>query len=539
MKVSVKYGNKLLNVNIDAAGEDHHLLDALRKNQIEVQANCGGAGLCGKCKIKFEEGAPNPSIQDENCLSAEELAAGWRLACTVEPKDLVEPVTILVPQTNEDEMEVQVGGVSRAGAEAEKIADGMGDTETPTVDPSHTYGIAVDIGTTTVAIALVDMDTTQEVDHFATVNHQRRFGADVISRIKAAGEGHLEEMQNSIRKDLKGGIETLLNTYNLEPASLSKIVIAGNTTMGHLFMGFSCDSLGRAPYTPVDISTIRRSATEIFGWENTQAEVILLPGISTYVGADITAGMYATGMHTSKELSVLVDLGTNGEMAIGNEEKFLVTSTAAGPAFEGGNISCGVASVPGAICSVAIDGTTVEVKTIGEQTPVGLCGTGVIETVYELMKAEWIDYSGRLEDDYFDDGVVLAKNAKGEELTFLQEDVREVQLAKSAVRAGLECLLLKFGATYEDVANVYIAGGFGYKMDLKKAAGIGMLPEELLPKMQAVGNSSLSGALEALKNPKTLAEMEAIVSNSEEVNLATTKEFNDFYMEYMMFEDDF
>ena len=526
MNVSVKYGNKLLNVNIDAAGEYHHLLDALRKNQIEVQANCGGAGLCGKCKIKFEEGAPNPSVQDENCLNAEELAAGWRLACTVEPIDLVEPVTILVPQTNEDEMEVQVGGVNA-------------NEGTTTVDPSHTYGIAVDIGTTTVAIALVDMDTTQEVDHFATVNHQRRFGADVISRIKAAGEGHLEEMQSSIRKDLKEGIETLLNTHKLEPASLSKIVIAGNTTMGHLFMGFDCDSLGRAPYTPVDISTIRRSATEIFGWENTQAKVILLPGISTYVGADITAGMYATGMHTSKDLSVLVDLGTNGEMAIGNEEKFLVTSTAAGPAFEGGNISCGVASVPGAICSVTIDGTSIGVKTIGEQTPVGLCGTGVIETVYELMKAEWIDYSGRLEDDYFDDGVVLAKNTKGEELTFLQEDVREVQLAKSAVRAGLECLLLKFGATYEDVANVYIAGGFGYKMDLKKAAGIGMLPEELLPKMQAVGNSSLSGALEALKNPETLAQMEAIVSNSEEVNLATTKEFNDFYMEYMMFEDDF
>ncbi|MBO5657170.1 MAG: DUF4445 domain-containing protein [Agathobacter sp.] len=525
MNLIVQYRNQNRTVSVSGSQEGN-LLDALRQNQVEVAANCGGAGLCGKCKVQFLSGAPMPCEQEKRVLSQEELEEGWRLACLVELAQLCENATIYVPETNEERMEVQVGGV-----------DGTSQTGTKTIDTNHAYGVAVDIGTTTIALTLVDLELSQVVDHFATVNHQRRWGADVISRIKAAGEGHLEGMTDSIRKDLKEGIETLLGKYQLATTALKEIVIAGNTTMGHLFLGFPCDSLGRAPYTPVDITTITRSGAEVFGWTDSEAKITLLPGISTYVGADITAGMYATGMHKEESLSVLVDLGTNGEMAIGNKDQFLVTSTAAGPAFEGGNISCGVASVPGAICGVTIEGDQVQVKTIGDQAPVGLCGTGVIETVYELVQAEWVDYSGRLEDDYFDDGVRLAGKKNGEDITFLQEDVREVQLAKSAVRAGLECLLLKFGAGYEDIANVYIAGGFGYKMDLKKAAGIGMLPEELLPKMQAVGNSSLSGALGALLHPGALEEMEQIVAKSQEVNLATTKEFNDFYMEHMMFED--
>jgi uncharacterized 2Fe-2S/4Fe-4S cluster protein (DUF4445 family) len=399
------------------------------------------------------------------------------------------------------------------------------------------YGVAVDIGTTTVAISLVNLSTKQIVDTYTTVNHQRRWGADVIARIKSAGEGFLSDMMESIRSDLRKGIQQLLEQSGLGIDALTKIVIAGNTTMGHLFCGFPCESLGVAPYTPVDISTIRRSASEVFGWEKSEAEVVLLPGISTYVGADITAGMYVTGMHETEEVSLLVDLGTNGEMAIGNKDRFLVTSTAAGPAFEGGNISCGVAGIPGAICHVQIEKDNILTETIGNQTPVGLCGTGVIETVYELQKNEWIDETGLLEEDYFEDGVSLAKDAKGEDIIFWQQDVREIQLAKSAVRAGLECLLLKFGVTYEDIAHVYIAGGFGYKMDLSKAAGIGMLPKELLPKMQAVGNSSLGGAMAGLLGAQAVEEMEQIVAKSEEVSLAMSKEFNDFYMDYMMFEE--
>jgi len=242
---------------------------------------------------------------------------------------------------------------------------------------------------------------------------------------------------------------------------------------------------------------------------------------------------------------LLIDLGTNGEMAIGNKEKILVTSTAAGPAFEGGNISCGVGSVSGAISDVVIDGDCVNgdntgqgvsVTTIGDKLPVGLCGTGVIAMVAELLKNELVDETGLLDEDYFDDGFVIAKDADGEQLVFTQKDVREMQLAKAAVRAGLETLLLRYGVDYDGVDKVYIAGGFGFKMDLDKAIAIGLLPEELKGKVEAVGNSSLAGAKEAVLVKTATEEMEHICKIAKEVGLSSDKNFNEFYMDAMMFE---
>ena len=543
MKLEIRQGSKVIELTVAKEEESLSLLDILQRHQIPVKADCGGIGRCGKCRVQFLKEAPVVKEVEENIVSKEELKAGWRLACITKAYD---GAIIYVPEINEDSMAVQVGYVPQPFAvkgenSASEIQTGREDEadgeDGATGAKDGAYGVAVDIGTTTVAISLVNLTTKKTLDTYTTVYHQRRWGADVIARIKSAGEGFLLDMMESIRGDLRKGIEHLLEQNGLCTDVLTKIVIAGNTTMGHLFCGFTCESLGVAPYTPVDISTIRRNASEVFGWEDSKAEVILLPGISTYVGADITAGMYVTGMHETKEISLLVDLGTNGEMAIGNKDRFLVTSTAAGPAFEGGNISCGVAGIPGAICHVRFEGDQIHTETIGNQTPVGLCGTGVIETVYELQKNEWIDETGLLEEDYFEDGVSLAKDTNGEDIIFWQQDVREIQLAKSAVRAGLECLLLKFGVTYEDVAHVYIAGGFGYKMDLSKAAGIGMLPKELLPKMQAVGNSSLGGAMAGLLGEQAVDEMEQIVAKSEEVSLAMSKEFNDFYMDYMMFEE--
>ena len=233
---------------------------------------------------------------------------------------------------------------------------------------------------------------------------------------------------------------------------------------------------------------------------------------------------------------MLIDLGTNGEMAIGNRERILVTSTAAGPAFEGGNISCGMGSVPGAICQVQISGTEVSCGTIGDRPPVGLCGTGVIETACELLKAELIDETGMLDEDYFDDGFVLAKTPSGEEISFTQKDVREIQLAKAAVRAGLETLMLRYGVTYDDIDTLYLAGGFGFHLNLEKAAAIGLIPEELLDRAKAVGNSSLGGAAVWLTEPGAAERMERIIAVSEEIPLASDKDFNQFYMDSMFFE---
>ena len=270
--------------------------------------------------------------------------------------------------------------------------------------------------------------------------------------------------------------------------------------------------------------------------------------------------MLACDFDRREKPCLLIDLGTNGEMAVGNRERILVTSTAAGPAFEGGNISCGMGSVPGAISHVEINDAVVgepgvrlqnseetkdssrsavqsrvRFQTIGGQPPIGLCGTGVIETTYELVKVGFVDETGMLEEDYFEAGFELARTPEGRPIVFTQKDVREMQLAKSAVRAGLETLLKRYGITYENIDRVFLAGGFGYKADLEKMVGIGMLPEELRAKTTAVGNSSLAGAARFLTSAGAEERLKKLVEISTEVELSSDKDFNDFYMEYMFF----
>ena len=258
----------------------------------------------------------------------------------------------------------------------------------------------------------------------------------------------------------------------------------------------------------------------------------ILPGISTFVGADIVSGIVACGMDESEEICILVDLGTNGEMAIGNRDRILSASTAAGPAFEGGNISCGIPGIPGAVCSVEIEDGKAKVQTIGGSPASGICGTGVLEVVYELLKEELIDETGLLDDDYFDDGFPVAEG-----VVFTGKDVREVQLAKSAVRAGMEVLIEAYGTDYDHIGKLYLAGGFGQKIDLEKAVGIGLLPEELLDRMYPVGNSSLAGAVMAARDPAILERMAETALRSEETALAESPLFSDLYMDHMFFPE--
>ena len=314
------------------------------------------------------------------------------------------------------------------------------------------------------------------------------------------------------------------------------MIIGANTTMVHLLMGYSCKTLGVFPFTPVNIDTIHTTYKELFEQEDRDFEVVIFPGISTYVGGDIVAGLYSLDFDKRENVSVLVDLGTNGEMAIGNKDRILTTSTAAGPAFEGGNITFGTGSVPGAICKVELKDGHAVTGTIQDAEPVGICGTGVIDMVYELVKAELVDETGLMEEDYFDDGFPLAVSSDGTGISFFQKDVREIQLAKSAVRAGLETLILNFGASYDDIGAIYIAGGFGYKMDIVKAVGIGLLPEECQDKIEAVGNSCLKGTRTYLLSSDCTERVQRILESSSEVQLSNDKHFNEFYMDYMYFE---
>ena len=237
-------------------------------------------------------------------------------------------------------------------------------------------------------------------------------------------------------------------------------------------------------------------------------------------------------MDRSEEVCILVDLGTNGEIAIGNRDRILCASTAAGPAFEGGNISCGMAGIPGAISSVTIEDGKVFLKTIDDAPPAGLCGTGVLETMYELLKEEIVDETGCMEDEWIDDGFPLAEG-----IVFTAKDVRELQLAKSAVRAGMEVLLRSFGAGWSEIGRLFIAGGFGQKINMEKAVGIGLLPEELQGRMEPVGNSSLAGAVMAARDPAVIDRMVRAAQMAQEIPLAESPLFSDLYMEHMFFPE--
>lgn len=516
-EVTVKKGEESRKIVVKGT---ESLMSALIREGYYISAPCGGKGRCGKCGIRVLDGEVLITPEDEKAFSKEELEQGWRLSCEVYP---MEELTVSFELGDESQFEILSEHQNENNGE---ISEESG------------YDIAVDIGTTTIAMELIGRDSKRSLHTVTAINGQRAYGADVISRIQASIDGKKEELQASIRKDLQNGIQRLVKEAGIPAQKVGRVSIGGNTTMGHLLMGYDCDTLGVFPFTPVNIDFIKGSYEEIIGSSELSAEVILLPGISTYVGGDIVSGLYACGFDKTDEICLLVDLGTNGEMALGNKDKILVTSTAAGPAFEGGNITWGMGSVPGAICSVKIEGDKPEIMTIQDKAPVGICGTGVVETVAELVKEELVEVTGLMDDDYFDDGYPLAETEDGREIVFTQDDVREIQLAKAAVRAGMETLVVCYGIDKSQVKKVYLAGGFGYKLDKNKAVEIGMFPEEFRDRIETVGNSSLAGAMEYLGDACSEERIGRLTAVSEEINLSSDKFFNECYMNSMLFGEE-
>ena len=486
------------------------LLEVLQDRGAYLAAPCGGNGSCGKCKVRFTGNIPSPSDADVRLLSRREIEDGVRLACTAPVQEGAE---VEISADDESDMAAAGGFSIRTGTGKEnRKAEAYAEEGASVLN--GTLAAAVDIGTTTLAMSSVDLSEGRVVSTVTGVNHQRAFGADVISRIAASVQGKGGQLQKAILRDLDSLREQLGLPGN------TPMVISGNTTMQHLLQGLPCKSLGVFPFTPEDIS-LHSCGTMTF-----------LPGISTFVGADIVSGIAACGIDRSDELCVLVDLGTNGEMAVGRRGRILCASAAAGPAFEGGHISCGSAGIPGAVSGVEIRDGKVSLKTIGGLPPAGLCGTGVVEAVYELLKAGLIDETGLLDEDHFEDGFTLADG-----IVITGKDIREVQLAKSAVRAGLEVLLKTYGADFGHIGRVYLAGGFGQKINLKKAAGIGLLPEELLDRTTAVGNSSLAGAVMAACDPAVPERMKETAGTASEISLSDSPLFGELFMDYMFFPE--
>lgn len=511
---------------------DESLLDAMRRQGIPYYSDCGGRGTCGKCRIRIINGIAEPGAEDIRRLSEQERREGYGLACRIFPKDELE-----IELADYDESLEVVVSVKNPlpNSSYHRIIDGG-------------YAIAVDLGTTTLAIQLMNCQTGIIMASQSSMNPQRRLGADVISRMKASNDGKSEQLRQLILEALLEGIDQLREDASVPEEKLRHITIAGNTTMIHLLMGYSCEALGRYPFLPVHIGEIKKEFSEFFGevWrqrnsqreeavdETIRAEVTVLPGISAFVGSDIVAGLGLCEFDLNKEISLFLDLGTNGELALGNKDRLLVTSTAAGPAFEGGNISIGMGSVPGAISKISLREGTLYPETIGGQKPIGICGTGVIELCSELLKGGIMDATGLLREDYFEEGFLIYQE-DGKQLRFLQRDIRELQLAKAAIRAGIELLIKCYGCTYEAIDKVYLAGGFGFVLPIEKAVHIGLLPEQLQEKMVAIGNSSLAGAIRFTIDPDFPARLDKLAGMAQEIHIANQEEFQELYIKYMNF----
>ncbi len=506
------------------------LLELLREAQIYLDAPCNGNGSCGKCLVQYEKGSTKVTAAEQETLSAAQLQQGFRLACqSVPQKDAV-----VVLQSSE-EMAVQTKFI-----EDEKKTDRKDSGENP-VRPqkkNDTLGIAVDIGTTTLAAALVDQTTKETICYAVSVNHQRNYGADVITRIQAACEGKQDALQASIRDDLEGLFRQLLEKGQKKKEDIKEIVIAGNTTMCHLLCGFSCEGLGTAPFHPVDLSLQHYAYQGLFDRDTYPATVTILPGISAFVGADIVAGLYSSGMCNlwrqeakDPKTVLFLDIGTNGEMALLTPGGLFVTSVAAGPALEGGKIRCGMPGIPGAIAKASLLGRQRMITTTILGVPaIGICGTGILEIVSELWKYRIIDENGTLPEQYQKDGFPVAKG-----IAFTQEDIRQVQMAKAAIRVGMEVLLQTAGMPAEKVDRVLVAGGFGTALNIEKAAMIGLFPKDVQDKIKLLGNSALEGAIDCIKDPQATEEMQQIAEKAVEKNLAMQEDFQEKYIRYMQF----
>jgi uncharacterized 2Fe-2S/4Fe-4S cluster protein (DUF4445 family) len=465
-----------------------------------VEFPCGGVGACRGCRVRVIEGDLAVTPEMAEALTAEELAAGWRLAC----QSRVEShLTLEVAQ-----WETPV----------------LGDDSTFAFEPAEGCGIAIDLGTTTLAAQMLDLRTGEVLAVKTALNPQAAYGADVMSRVQYAISGGAARLTAAIREGLGELIRAMPRRESVRLAML-----AGNTVMHHLFCGIDVAPLAHAPFETAAGGDRRFTPREV-GWAlPDSAEVRFLPCLGGFVGSDILAGILATGIGEGNRLSSLIDLGTNGEIVVGDGRKLLCASTAAGPAFEAGRIRMGMRAATGAIAHVAARGGRVECRVIGESAPRGICGSGLVDAAAVGLELGSILPNGRLGNGARDFPLVPP-------VVITQADIRELQLAKGAIAAGLRLLLKRWGAPASRLAAVHLAGAFGNYLNVESARRIGMLeaPASLI---LPAGNASLRGVKMALLSPSRREPwIEGIRRRAEHVALASEAGFEDTFVGCLSFE---
>ncbi len=451
---------------------------------------CGGRGICKKCAVRAS-GALSPPTPAET-------GAGTRLSCQTR---LLGDCQVWLPEDVTGEIELSghapALGTSRTG-----------------------YGAAVDIGTTTLALKLYDLGSGALLAAEGALNPQRSIAADVMGRIGAAMAGLLRTQQTMVLEALEALLRRACSQAGIDRSQLSWLVITGNTTMLYLLQGRDPACLSAAPFR----------ADCLFGREERLWDIPVYypPCISAFVGADITCAILDSGMVQKTETALLCDIGTNGELALWHHGTLYVSSTAAGPAFEGAGISCGCSSIPGAIDRVWLEDGDLQIRTIGNQSPVGLCGSGLVDAIAVFLKTGDIEETGATELD-------ILPLAGDVHLT--PGDIRAVQLAKAAIAAGIKTLLDQAGISEAAVETVYITGGFGSHLNVDSMADIGLLPAAWKSKVQVLGNAALSGAAALLLDPPKQKTAAALAARGISVDLGGNSRFNRHFMEQILFGD--
>lgn len=547
------------------------IAEAARKAGVFIKNLCGGQGICGQCRIQIISGNIEIEDKTRAFFSKEEIEEGYVLACQtkiydnlevlIPPETRMEGAKILtgeaikiaeteinpivkkifldMPQPTIEDNVSDLTRISRglrkktgwhgydislnclrklnvilresgfritASVGKHKNGYRLLNVEQGDTTDFH-YGIAVDVGTTTVVAQLVEMVTGKILGVTGAPNPQASYGEDVISRIiYACDKNGLGELHQVIIQNINQLIEELITDKNISHNDIVAIVAAGNTTMSHLLLGLMPCSIRVEPYVPVADIYPQVSAKQLGIKTNPEAILEVLPSVASYVGGDIVAGVLACGISERPEITGLIDIGTNGEIAIGNNEWLVCCSASAGPAFEGGGTRCGMRATKGAINEITISDGKVNYKTIGNARPRGLCGSGLIDCIYELVKNKIIRPDGKFERDIKDarfaivDDVpqytIVPEEESGtkEPIVITEMDIDNLMKSKGAVFAAMKSLIDYIGINFDQIEKLYVAGGFGNYMNIEKAIGIGLLPDISREKIEFVGNTSLAGA---------------------------------------------
>lgn len=579
------------------------LLEAFRSDLSGMlEAPCGGNGLCGKCRIKVLSGNVSPPSNEElKLLDNAEREEGIRLACQCYP--LKESDVWIQAETTggaatkesfshtaEGELRFTSGSVSldagnltnqlpltdqisrvysldrkflqpvslqRLGSLAQqgrpvRVLLDREKAVRPLFDGEVPYGCAVDIGTTTLAVYLVDLLEGTVTAHAAQLNSQRSWGADVISRAQHASNHPkgLDELRNAITSQVDRMITEVLDAGRISPDSLAEITIAGNTIMLHLLLGIQPEGITVSPFLPVITQQISLPSSSLGFIRCTSASVTLLGSISGYVGADITAGLQAVSLMDHHEPALFIDIGTNGEIVLWDGRNLLCCSSAAGPAFEGATVLHGTGGIPGAICSVtpSVEQGKLLCRTIDDLPPIGICASGILDALAAALDFKAMDATGALTEEGENsvcsvattaDGPALIISTAGKQPLYLtQRDIREIQLAKSAIAAGVRTLLDASSLKPRDIKRTVLAGGFGARIHVPSALRLGLLPLGIGGEVISGGNTAGKGAVQSLADRNAEEGIEKIRKRAQYIELSASKVFQQLFLEEMTFPGD-